>query len=417
MMKRRVMRLMLATLLAAGTFSFVPMRVCAQQDFLNSFVNPGEKMSLRSERLPDGTVGTLNTVAGENGGFQRFEGEGIIVLESPRLNLRCHKLLYDGTTGVLTASGEVDLKKEGVAATCEDFFYNTSSKQIVMKGKPVVHQATDKNNALFQGMQEFTMHQMDDGSSEIQMSGGDEIDCQVVPLGQEPISRDAAGAKPTPTPVPTPSPVPQASAEPVAADSGFAGLGNNVSITTKEKDAKNPPNVFVTTDPAGAFSTLRAYGFVEVISETMNLRSESLEYDKEKDLLEALYNVYIRQQEIEATAGRMLYILTSQKITLTINPEVKQTKPDGILNITQMDSFIMVKNADGTTTTQAIGGPDGAPKYEYQAAVVKPDVTPKPTGGVELDPNDPTAVDQIGRIEKPKGTKNTSGGQKPPATR
>lgn len=410
MMKRRAIRLMLAATLAVGSLSLAATPAAAQQNFLNSFVNPGESMSLRSERLPDGTVGTLNTVAGENGGFQRFEGEGIIVLESPRLNLRCNKLLYDGTTGILTATGNIDLKKEGVSATCQDLYYNTANSEIVLKGEPIVRQSTEANNALFQGMDVFTITQLENGSSEIKMTGGDQIDCQVVPVGQEPIKPGE-----TRTPAPTPTPNPAASSE-GASGGGFAGLGNNVSITTKAKDAKTPPSVNVTTDPAGAFSTLTALGFVEVVSDTMNLRAESLDYDKSKDLLEALYNVYIHQQEIEATAGRMEYLLASQKITLTINPEVKQIKPDGILNISQMDQFVMVKNADGTTTTQAIGGPDGAPKYEYTAVAVTPTATPKPTDSVELDPNDPAAIEQITRIEKPKDDKKSGSGAKPRAT-
>jgi lipopolysaccharide export system protein LptA len=390
-------------LLLGGGLLLNASRGTAQESFLNAFVGPGEKMILRSDPRPDGTIGTLNAITNPDGSFNRFEGEGLIVMESPKLNLKCEKMVYDGASGILTAKGNVQIAQEGIDATCADLNYDTATGEIRLQGTPVVKQKTEKNTATFDGMDTFVIKKLENGSSEIQMAGGNDILCAMEPL-EAPVAADGT------TPTPTATPAEGAAAAP--ADTGFAGLGNNVKINTKAKDDQNPPSVFVNTTTEGAFEMLRAYGLVELESDTMNLRAESLEYDGVKDMVEALYNVYIKQQEVEANCGRMEYEVAKEKIVLTVNPEVRQTKPDGVLNITQMDSFVMQKNADGTTSTQAFGGPDGSPKYEYEAIPVKPVKTGTGTEAIEINPDDPNAMLQIKEAEKDEKDKKSSGGGK-----
>lgn len=364
-------------------------------DFLKALVNPGEKMTLSLEPEADGAIRSWKASIGSDNEFKQLEGEGNVVLLSPRLNLWCKKLVYDAETGLMTATGSVKVKQPGVDAECTSLVYTVKSGELVLTGNPIVKQSSETNSADFEGMEEFHLTRAETGETQIRLNGGDQIKCRMKSVEST-----------VPAPVAAPGDAAPGKAK------GFAGLGNDVKITTDRK-AANTPVVLLSTDQAGEFSLFHAEGAVVVESETMTLRSETLDYDASKELVEALYSVYIKQDTIDANCGRMLYELADEKITLTVNPEVRQTKPDGILNITQMDLYTIVKNPDGSMTTNAVGGPDGNPKYEYLATPPATTSGEKSTEPVEIDPNN---LQDIEKIQDQKTESKTPGGKAPGGT-
>ncbi len=319
--------------------------VGAQGSLFEALAGPGEKVMLTTGESASGDRGTMKTFTNSDGSFDRFEAVGAVNLESPKINLSAESLVYNGAEGTLLAEGDVDMEQPGVSATCRKLTYYISTGEIRLSGNPKVNQATEGGSTRFDGMDNFVYVAKESGGAEIRLLGGKEIVCESV------------------TTPPSPGAKPSADTEPAE---GLGALGSNVTITVRPLGSKEPL-VLVNTSEQGGFGLFRAEGSVIFDSEEMNLRSDQLEFDSARQLVEALYNVYIKQGNIEADCGRMLYDLVENHITLSVDPFVRERRRDGIVNISEMDRFIIVQNEDGSTSTEAIGGPDGNPKFVYES--------------------------------------------------
>lgn len=372
-MKYRLPFVMAGLLLAAATFA--QDEAAGGNSFFDALGASEGRIVLRAEKGPEGGEHYLRSVNNEQGELVRFVGKGRVILESPRLNLRANDLVYEASTGTLVATGDVEVDQKTVEATAERLEYDTATQTINLSGKPDVKQLTDTGSMHFAGMDNFTIVTLENGQTEVRMSGGDAI---VAEMNSNP---PAPGS-----PTPTPGSGPQAS-NAGRAGQGLGALGNNVHITTRTLKDK-APSVYVSTAADGTANIFRAEGSVVLVSETMNLRSDLLEYDAPKQSVEAVYNVYVKQNNIEADAGRMVYDLRKDEITLTVNPVVREQRENRILVISQMDSFIILRNADGTSSTQAVGGADGAPRFVWETVAPTPTPTQRgPQEPTEIDPN------------------------------
>ncbi len=318
-----------------------------------SLAGPGESMSLKAK--------SIEMITGKDGAVIRSDWEGNVILRSPKLNLDADSMSFKGEDRILSAKGNVKIDRPDVKATADQFFYDFEKEEIRMIGNPRVEQIAEGSSALFEGMDEITIKTLPTGGNEIRMKGGsEEINAEFK----------------TPEKAATPDAKQGSNAAPAKA-SGFAGLGNNVRIRTRPKGS-TPPALLLTTANGGGFGQFRAVGSVLLKSEDMDLRADELEYDSKKELVEALHNVYIKQDQIESDCGRMLYDLAKDVITLSVNPTVRQQQADGVMSIKRMDSFVITRLPDGNTKTDARGGSAGDPEYSWEAKPLPAVATPKP---------------------------------------
>jgi lipopolysaccharide export system protein LptA len=359
-------------------FSTLP----CQGSMFSKLAGPGEKVVLRAEKPEDGGENYMRSSTNPDGSIAKFEAVGHVVLRSPKLSLDADNLVYDANKGYLEATGNVTIDQESVNATCGKLQYDIESGVITLSDSPLVNQSNAQNKARFTGMDEFVINQKVVNTS-VTMSGGEEILCEILqPEAGEEIPDSA-----------TPPP-----GEKTTGD--FAGLGKDILITTRPKDGVAP--VVKVDMENGAFGLFRATGSVILKSDQINLVADQLEYDGIDQTVQAFNNVYIRQEAIEADCQELLYELSTKTITLSGDPYVRKQEDGKIQTISNMDSFIIIQNPDGTTSTQINAGPTGQPEIVFES----PEEKTETQKAIELQ-DDPGEInlDSPEDIEKISGTK------------
>lgn len=363
--------LAVAVLLLVGTQGF------AQKELTEQLGGPDDSVELRFGVLPDGTGGKMTMVGAKSGGLKSFEIPGIVQIRSKKLNLDSQYIRYDAEKKILEAKTNVSIDQAGVKATAQMLTYDFNSGVIVLSGSPDVRQVTDQNNGHFTGMDQFTITRGQNGKTEVRMTGGESILCELTPI--EGAAPKAAGDTPG-----------------APANKGFAGMGDRVKIVTRTL-GKEKPNVSLSTGEGGTMGTFYARGSVVVESDTLNLRTDQLQYDNPRQIVEALNNVYVKQENVEAECGRMEYNIAADRITLSINPVIRKEEPNQIVKISDITSCIITRNPDGTSNTDVIPPPDRLSKTEFLPKT-KPTpaaVAPTPSAPREIDINNPEDLKTI----------------------
>lgn len=347
--------------------------------FLSALAGPGEKVRFSTDKGPDGKPAKVTTSISSNGDFEKMEAIGAITLESPRLNLKANKLVYNGPAQLIEAEGNVQVKQQMVEATANKLRYDLKTNEIVLSGSPVVTQKSENGETKFSGMDSFVLVTKENGETEARMEGAREIEAE---LKQAP--KDGEKKE-----VPKPG-------------AGLNSLGNNVLITVAPR-GRQAPSIYTNVKESNV-DIFRAVGSVRVKTESFDLRADQLEYRGLANELEALYNVFLKQDQIDADCGRMVYDLAQNVMTLTVNPVVRQNSGNGRMIAQKMDSFMIREQADGSYTTEFGGTPqieiDSAAPASATAAATKPVATPAANGPLEID------VDAVGKqTPKPTPTK------------
>ena len=132
-------------------------------------------------------------------------------------------------------------------------------------------------------------------------------------------------------------------------------------------------------------------------TENFDLRSDQLEFRGEKQTLQADSNVYLKQADLDADCGKMVYDLKTDIMTLTMDPVVRQATPTGRTVARELESFLIHHKPDGTTFTEMVGGSKGQPRIDYeQMKPAKPASTdPITTGAIEIQLGDDKIIDRI----------------------
>lgn len=330
-----------------GTTAMAP-----AQEIFEKLAAPGEKVELWTEAPEGGGEHYLRFLNNADGSINRFLGHGRVILRSPKLNLEADELVYEAAMGVLTATGRVQINRPGVKASSGKMVYDLDTQEIVLTEESEVFQETETNRTHFVGMEQFTLVQNEDGSTEVRLTGGEQIQCEMLPL------EGAVQAESTPE-----GQQPDATKK---ESSGLGALGDNVRIISRPTNDKQA-SILVNTTTTGLFDLLRAEGSVVMRSDEMDLRANLLEYDAGADMVEALYNVYIKQGNIEADCGRMVYNLETDQITLSVSPIVREKRENAIMVASEMDAFIIERYPDGTSSTEFVGGPEGQPNISWES--------------------------------------------------
>lgn len=365
----RYFRSITTSLLLAGLLSVAGAQTQTMEPkggLFDALAGPGGYVRLTTNPHKDGPAGTVRARNSAEGEFLRFTASGRIDLDSTKLKLNADMLDFDGPGQMLTATGEVVVKQEGLEAYCEKLVYNLKDETIVMSGKPRVLQQAEGNRTEFSGMEQFRLITLPNGETEARMEGGERIDVK--------IRQDApAAGVPAATPAPKTGP---------PKGSSMNALGNNVDISVAPRGNVSPG--IVTSASESALQTFRATGSVKVKTEDLDLRCDQLELRGAENILEALHNVYFKQEGIDADCGKMLYDLNTDIITLLVNPVVRQASAKGLTVIRDMDSFIIERQADGSITTDIVGGSSRIDIVSNDAA---------PTVAAPAGPTGPTEID------------------------
>lgn len=348
---------------------------------------------------PDGRRGTVKAGLSSKNEFERMEAEGSLVLETPEFRLEALNIVFDGAAKRVEARNNVRVNQEQISATADNVVYDVETRTLVMTGKPVVTQRSVTSSTVFQGMDEFRLVRKDNGEVDVQMTGAEEITAEIIQ------------AQPTPTPIPPPdspdsptatppaegsdaAPLPDANQ--LASAEGLAGLGRSVRIFVAPRGRQTP---VINTSIAGQeLNSFSARGSIRLVTDSFNLRADQLEYNGRRKALEALYNVFLKQDGISADCGRIVFDIATGVITLNVNPIVHQVSATGATVISEIDAFILKRRPDGTYATDMIGGTNGEPRIEHLAADKTPAaVRPRdvsPAESVEID-DDGTGLDKI----------------------
>jgi lipopolysaccharide export system protein LptA len=334
----------------------------------------GGSVRFQTAKGPDGEPAVVRAKTAESGEFAGLEAKGQLTLTTPQFKLECENLTFDGPTQKMNAWGNVKIDQEGVRASGGRLTYDSATREIRILENPDVTQSTEENTTHFTGMDEFVIVTKDDGSSEVRLTGD-------APIQMETISKEPSANAPAPTGD--------------QAAGGMGALGKNVKILVSPLGNVRPTISTSITD--SALDTFRAAGSVRVDTDDFSLRADKLEFEGKKQLMTATSNVFLKQGEIDSDCGRMQYDLSTDVITLTVNPVVRQGSPTGRTVIKQLDSFIIRRQSDGTVYTEMVGGPDGSPDIFYeQAAPPTPPRNGKPnTDPIEIIIDDPASSGKI----------------------
>ncbi len=352
----------------------------AQASPFGELAGPGEKLTISAAKHEDGTPGHIRNLIGPDGGVGAFTAEGFPVhLHSPRIDLKALKLDYDGETGIIDAAGDVELAREGVYARSGEMLYNAETGEITFLDSPEVEQLEEGQYTRFWGMDRLYLTQNEDGSTEIRLVGGEEIHCDFLPASQAPERLLASAGSRNP-------------GEEGGNGGGQLGaLGDELRITTRAGSGGEEPTVLINTTAEGELKLFRAEGAVSLDGDDLRLRSDVLEFDGQRERLEALHDVYVMRDNIEADCGRLQYDLPTETITLTINPIVRLDQDTQYLVISNLDMYRIIRNPDGTTTTDAVGD---QPTYEIEEKTPPPD-EPEDTSPVEIQIDSEEDIERI----------------------
>ncbi|MCC5875405.1 MAG: hypothetical protein JJU11_04205 [Candidatus Sumerlaeia bacterium] len=316
-----------------------------QEALFNALVEPGETMRLSVGVFPDGTGGTMRNLLDSEGNLMRLEIPGLVRLRTPRIDLDCEYLLFEPESNQLVARGNVLVTQEQVRATGQELVYNLETGAVVVTGAPEVLQQSEESSAEFTGMETLRINPGEEGRMQVLMTGGERI------VGL--MSGMAANGGDTTTGS--------------APSGGMSGLGDDVRITTRPKGSE-PAHVLLNMAEQGEFELFRAEGNVLLESTQMNLRSDQFEYNGIDQSIEALYNVFIRQDRVTAEAGRMVYDLVKDEITLTVDPEIREERgPGTVARIFDIASYVITRNPDGSVTTESFAYPNKDSQMVYES--------------------------------------------------
>lgn len=336
-----------------------------QETLFSALVGPGETMRLSVGVFPDGTGGTMLNVLDDNGELVRLEIPGLVKLRTPRIHLDCEYLLYVPADETLLARGNVLVEQEGVRATGQELVYNLETGVVVVTGSPEVEQQSEESSAEFTGMEVLRIDPGTEGRTQVLMSGGERI------VGTMSETRPATGEE-------------GAAPEGV----GMGGLGDDLRITTRPKGNVEPV-VRLNLGEEGAFELFRAEGNVLLESTRMNLRADQFEYSGTEQRVEALYNVFIRQERVTAEAGRMVYDLVEDVITLSVDPQIREERPGGtVARIYDIASYVIRRNPDGTTTTRSEAYPNRESQMVFETMEQQTSVNGTQNGALDSEPRE-----------------------------
>ena len=152
----------------------------------------------------------------------------------------------------------------------------------------------------------------------------------------------------------------------------LGGLGKNVHITL-DKLRGQKGRFKLDLDENRQPSYLTMIGLVRIESDQFKMECENLSYEGKERILTARYNVNIKMEEIQASCGQLVYDMTPDVITLTVNPDVMQKSDKGMLHIWNIDEFTITRLPNGKMDFGATGerpakidilGAPGAPGTE-----------------------------------------------------
>jgi len=351
----------------------------AQTALLQGLSGSGGKVTLLWGDFPDGTKGTFRASPTPEGGIS-LTIKATIELKTPDFQLNSEYLFFDDSKKTLLAEKKVVVRQTGLLAKADKLTFDVAKSEIRLTGSPSVEQTTDTMRMTSSGMDEIVILRLPNGAADITFTGGKEVIFQAEPI--------TSPAVPPPTPGP-PGKGGEASANP------FGSLSRRLRIIARERGAM-PPSMFIRS-AGGGLEFFRATGSVFVETEDFNLRADQLEYDGIAESLEALYNVYLKQADMEADCGRMQYDLRRDKIILSVNPEVRRRDANGLTVSTNMDSFLIQRNKVGPPTTDAIplAGSNASIEFIPNAPAVNAAPPQKPAEPREINISDDADVDNI----------------------
>ncbi|MDX2176887.1 MAG: LptA/OstA family protein [Candidatus Sumerlaeia bacterium] len=342
----------------------------AQGNFLEALAGPDGNVSFVANRTPDGKAGAVRMKTKEDGAFERMEAEGALELKTPQFALLCRNLVFDGAANRLEAWGDVRIDQQGLRATCGRMVYDVATKEILLSETPRVEQDSEGSKLVFEGMDRFRIVTREDGSNEVQIDGGAE---QIrIEFNQTGSGGSATGGA-----------------------AGLGAMGDTVRIAVSPRG--DTPGKVLTTVRQSQLHTFNALGSVRVQTDTFDLRSDQLAFDNSRQRLEALSNVFLKQEDIDADCSRMEYALDTDVITLTGNPVVRKSSPEGRTLIRQLERFVIRRNPNGTVTTDMAAPPGLSPDINFQQPADGPvrNGDAPTTAPLEIRLDDPSAVDAI----------------------
>lgn len=336
-------------------------------NFFARLAGDGGTVRFEYATAPDGSPARVRLSTGPDGVFEAFVATGSLYLETPDFRLRSLFLDYQPDAELLIAREEVRLQTDDVFAVADLLRYDIESGDMELTGSPDVTQQGPDSSTRFVGMETFVISTDEESNKDIRLRGPSPItiSMQNAPDSEEP--------------------------------TGFAAFGETVTIVASPRTGISPmqPEVDSRVDEEGELVFFRAQGSVRLESDALNLRADDLVYDPVRNIVEALGSVFMRRENIEADAGRMVYDLASGQITLTIDPVVSQFSETSVTTISDIDFFIISQRPDGGTEVE-YGSSEGPGSTEIRqidpserpaAAPPLPALPPSPV--VEIDPTAP----------------------------
>lgn len=330
-------------------------------DVFSKLAGPGGRVAFQYERLAEDQPARVRMSRAGDGTFEGFFAVGKLRLETSDFLLLCEDLAYRPEQDQLVARRNVRIEREDVQATAAEMHYRVDTGRIRLAGNPDVIQVANGNRTHFRGMDTFLLDQPGDGG-----------DAQVELLGGGPLHVDLS------------------SVDEAAGGETFAGLGRNVRIVAAANDDQ-PPTIKADLGGEGGVRFFRATGSVTLNSDMVNLRADELIYRGEDGIVEAVGHVYVKRDNIEADCGRMVYEVETGKITLTIDPDVRQADASSVTRIWDIDYFIIYQREDGGADIEY--GEAGQSEIIYLDDPEQPGgSTPSSGEPVEIDVDNPSQL-------------------------
>lgn len=306
-----------------------------ESSFIGQVAGGGELL-FETAAYADGRPGELHLAVDPETGAQKFDAEGHVRLETPELALDSESLVYQpaastDTPGVLKASRRVSIRTPQMEAIAGDLVIDLATQDLQLSGYPRVSQTTEQAATTFDGMREFTVRADESGGRLVEMTGPREIKATIEPRGEQKPGTEQPAAAP-----------------------GLTQLGGALALTVAPRTGLEPI-LRSRLDEAGELASLFAEGSVLLETEQFSMRCDEFRFDAAAGQIEAIGNVYIRQEGITADCGRLVYELAGGRMTMSQNPDIVRTEPGGTTRIWGCDTFIIEPQPDGDPDIQAIG--------------------------------------------------------------
>ncbi len=331
----------------------------AKGSFLRELAGAGGQVSLITAPHPDGTEEGFTIGTDPQSGEQIFKADGSITLETPELFLQCLHLEFLGAESRLSAEKNITLRTEGIEATSQQMKYDMESGGVVLTGSPHVVQNSPENIVTFDGMDEFEVAQADEGKRAVQLRGSTPITVDMKPVNTTPENAEENGT------------------------GVFGGMGKTMNIVTSPRGNVRP-QVNSTMAASGDLEIFHSVGSVVLKSSKFNIRADEIIFRNAAQTFEALGNVFLRQDSIEADCGRMLYDLKTGKVTLSIKPDVRRFEEGGMTKFIKYETLVITPQKGTSPDVQGIG-PGQILYMPMTEQPTSPTTPSKPTGAIEID--------------------------------